>query len=101
VEPVLARSIGPQHTVTFEVPAQAVANGIVDVTARLETPGGQPYGPALNLRVRATNYGQVGLYVVGSAAGLLFVIVAVRLFRRIRAATRVGEVERSPDKVGV
>ncbi len=100
VEPVQQRRIGPQHTITFEVPAHAVANGIVDVTAQLETESGQPYGERLTLRVRATNYGTVGLYVIGSAVGLLFVIVAVRLYRRIRSATRVGEVRRTTEKVG-
>jgi Family of unknown function (DUF6049) len=100
MQPVPKRTIKPEHKVTFDVPATAVANGIVAVTAQLETPSGQPYGERLTLRVRATNYGSVGLVVVGGAVSVLFAIVAVRLFRRARAAA-ADHAGRTPEKVTV
>jgi len=100
VQPVPKRTIKPQHKVTFDVPATAVANGIVAVTAQLETPSGQPYGERLTLQVRATNYGRVGLVVVGGALSVLFAVVAVRLYRRARAAA-ADHTERTPEKVTV
>ncbi|MGH3326385.1 MAG: DUF6049 family protein, partial [Streptomycetales bacterium] len=74
------------HKVTVEVPAEAVANGIVKVDTRLRTPEGTPYGEVLPIRVRATNYGFLGLSIVGAAAAVLFVSVAVRNVRRVRTA---------------
>ncbi|MGH3344600.1 MAG: DUF6049 family protein [Carbonactinosporaceae bacterium] len=86
------------HKVTVEVPAEAVANGIVKVDTRLRTPDGTPYGEVLPIRVRATNYGFLGLSIVGAAVVLLFISVAVRNVRRVRAAIarqrQAGRVER-------
>jgi hypothetical protein len=71
-----------------QVPAEAVANGVVQVDARLLTPSGAPYAEPVTIRVRVTQYGTVGAYVTIAAAALLFLAAGTRLVRRRRAAAR-------------
>ncbi|WP_434581748.1 DUF6049 family protein [Carbonactinospora thermoautotrophica] len=74
------------RTVTVRVPARAYANGPVLVTARLTTARGQEFGEPVELHVRATNYGILGMVIAGGVAALLFLAAGVRIWRKRRAA---------------
>lgn len=78
------RTIQGGRKVQLEVPARASANGLVVVDTVLTSTRGDPVGEVFELRVRATNYGTVGVLVVAGALALLLLAVAVRLFRRAR-----------------
>lgn len=88
-------TIAPERKETVEVPARATANGLVTITAQLETPDGQPLGAPVELQVLATDYGRVGYVVVGGALLVLLLTVGVRLFRRARAAAGHQPADRS------
>jgi hypothetical protein len=86
-------------TMSITVPAHAkvqeriqvttVAAGVFPVSVRLLTPLGEPFGSAVEIRVRPTGYGQLALLITGGATALLFGAVIVRLTRRgLRALRR-------------
>lgn len=74
--------IGPERKRQVEVPARAVANGVVIVDTSLRTPNGAAYSQPVQLRIRVTQYGTVALYITLAAAGVLFLTGILRLFRR-------------------
>jgi hypothetical protein len=92
--PLLPVTVGPNRREQVDVPAEAVANGVVQVTALLQTPDGAPYSAPVTIRVRVTQYGTVGAYVTIGAGVLLFVAAGTRLVRRRRAATRAAPTAR-------
>jgi hypothetical protein len=100
--------IGPGRKTTIKMPAVAYTNGLNQVDVQLLTPDGVPYGPATNLRVNATSYGNVGLVVVFGAGLLLLVAAGLRNIGRVRRArararaaraTPSGRGERTDQKV--
>jgi hypothetical protein len=97
VEPVKPVTIGAHRKQTFEIAAQATANGITRVDVQLVTQAGTRYGPVVPLRVNATNYGRVGLIVVIAAAAVLFVAAALRNIQRYRATHHSAEDTASGD----
>jgi hypothetical protein len=76
--------IGPNQKIQVEVPASAVAGGLVVVEASLRTPGGAPYSQPVALRVRVTEIGTVALVITIGAAVVLFLAAGVRVVRRLR-----------------
>jgi uncharacterized protein DUF6049 len=90
------RRIEAGRKVTIEVRASARSNGVALANARLRTPDGRALGPALALRVRATNYGTISVVVTLLALALLFVTAAVRIVRRARAARRSAQAPEQP-----
>lgn len=84
-EPV---TVAPGRRVSVEVPAEAAAVGQVVVEARLLTPDGAPYGPAVTIPVRVTGFGQVAGLVVAGALALLAVALVLRVVRAIRRGPR-------------
>jgi len=78
--------------VSVEVPAQAAANGRLDLEVRLLTPSGAAYGDPVTFPVRVTGFGQVARVVVGAALALLGLAVLVRIGRALRrGGRRLGE----------
>ena len=82
--------IDAESKVQVEVPARAVANGLVLVRTSLRTPEGEPYGVPVQLRVQVTQYGTVALFITIGAAAVLGAAAALRLFRRAAAARRTS-----------
>ncbi len=89
---------GGRHEVLVEV--EATTNGRFDVQAQLMTPEtvARPFGKAVSFEVNSTAYGAVALAIAGSAAGLLFLLSGIRIFRRVRRGKRDGDAAPStPD----
>lgn len=80
--------VGAQRKRQVEVPANAVANGVVIVDTSLRTPNGTEYSQPVQLRIRVTQYGTVALYITLGAAGVLFLMGVIRLARRAIAHRR-------------
>jgi NhaP-type Na+/H+ or K+/H+ antiporter len=60
--------------------------GRFTVDATLTTEGGTTLGSTARLELTSTTYGVVTVAITGVAGGVLVVLVAFRLFRRVRAA---------------
>jgi hypothetical protein len=73
-----------RHEVLVEV--EATTGGRFDVQAQLWTPEAtpRPYGSTVPFVLNSTAYGAVALTIAASAAGLVFVLSAIRLIRRVR-----------------
>jgi hypothetical protein len=76
------------HQIQLSVRLQAPSAGVFPVTARLLTPEGRPYGSPVKLLVHATRYGTLALAITGAAFVVLGLTAALRLGRRLRAASR-------------
>lgn len=66
------------------------ANGIHEVTLGLTDQRGTPLGTTTNLTVRSAQVSNLIWLILGAGATLLFGAIAVRLFRRVRAARRAS-----------
>ncbi len=84
LDPVKVPEIGPNQKIQVEVPASAVAGGLVVVEASLRTPGGAPFAQPVSLRVRITEIGTVALAITIGAAVVLFLAAGLRVVRRLR-----------------
>jgi Family of unknown function (DUF6049) len=86
------QTLAPGQRTTLQVPAQLRRSGGFAVTASLTTPSGQDLGDPVQIRVKSTAYGSIGLFItIGAAAllGLLFLRRLVRfLIRRRRGDDR-------------
>jgi len=80
-EPVPIR-IEKESKATVQVRVQAVAAGLVPVTAALTTSDGTPIGVGTTLTVRANPPGRTFYVVAGVGVGLLLVVGMVRSLRR-------------------
>ena len=80
-EPVPIR-IEKESKATVQVRVQAVAAGLVPVTAALTTSDGTPIGVGTTLIVRANPPGRTFYVVAGVGVGLLLVVGMVRSLRR-------------------
>ncbi len=83
--------IPAESKVQVEVPATAIANGPVVIRTVLQTPAGDQYGQAVQLRIQVTQYGTVALGITAVAAAVLFAAAGYRLFRRASAARRTAD----------
>lgn len=79
---------GSRHEVSVEV--AATTGGRFDVEAQLLTPDAnpRPYGSPVPFVLNSTAYGAVALTIAATAAGLVFLLSAIRITRRIRASRR-------------
>lgn len=81
VPPTELVTISPGENLTLNVEPHASANGVVDVSARLQTRGGTEFGEAVPIEVTATDLGRVGwILIIVSGA-----VVLGGTFWRIRA----------------
>jgi hypothetical protein len=76
----------PGKRTLVRIPATVTQSGRFQVTAVLLTPDGRPLNPAVTLTVQSTAYGVVALGITGAAFGLLLLLLARRVVRRIRSA---------------
>lgn len=78
--------VPPHHTVNAYVPAEVTRAGRFKVDTTLSTPGGTQLGRTAQLELTSTSYGVVTVAITGTAGGVLVILVAFRIFRRVRAA---------------
>ena len=79
--------IPPLASVSKYVPAKVIRAGRFTVDASLTTPsGGTKLGSTARLELTSTTYGIITVALTGIAGGVLVLLVAFRLFRRVRAA---------------
>jgi len=91
------QTLAPGQRTTLQVPTQVRQSGGFTVTAQLTTPGHEPLGDRIQLKVKSTAYGPISLLItIGSAVllGLLFLRRLINLvLRRHRAAKDGGAPE--------
>ena len=78
---------------TIQVPARVERSGLFVVDALVTTPSGQPLGvngAPVQLKVRSTAYGLIGLVITGVALALLMLLILRRLVLGIRRHRRSG-----------
>jgi hypothetical protein len=64
--------------------------GIHNVRLVVTDRSGRPLGSSVELPIRAAQVSEVIWVIIAGGAAMLFGAIAVRLFRRIRAARRAG-----------
>lgn len=82
IEPITVGGGGSRHEVVIEV--EATTGGRFEVQAQLTTADGRPIGQSVSFEMNSTAYGAVALAIAGGAAGLLFLLSGVRIYRRVR-----------------
>jgi Family of unknown function (DUF6049) len=84
IKPIKTAEIRAQDTYTANAEVTAKANGIVPVTAQLQTESGRPIGRPFNIEVQVTQNGTTG-WVIAIAAGIVLVATT---FLRIRQVAK-------------
>ena len=82
IEPFTVDGGGSRHEVVMEV--EATTGGRFEVQAQLTTADNRPIGQPVSFEMNSTAYGAVALAIAGGAAGLLFLLSGIRIYRRIR-----------------
>jgi len=82
--------IPARGSINRPLPAEVTRSGRFTIDVSLSTPGGTPLGSTARYELTSTAYGSVTLIITGVAAVALLLLVARRLYRRMRAA-RTGE----------
>lgn len=77
------------------LPVEVTRAGRFTVDVSLSTPGGTPLGSTARLELTSTKYGSITLIITGTAAGALFLLAGLRIFRRVRAARMAGSAQSS------
>jgi hypothetical protein len=83
-----AVEIPPGQRSTILLNASSSANGVRNVTLLLTDSDGASIGSSDSLPIRSNRVSNVIWLILGTGVALLFGTIAVRLFRRIRAAAR-------------
>lgn len=84
VAPVQPVTIGAGRKLPVLVPVEALANGVVSVSARVVSPRGFGVGPPAAIRVRVARYGGAAVGITVGAAVLLFLAAARNIVLRVR-----------------
>jgi len=80
--------LGPDSRTTVVLDAHTTGLGVRNVTFSLTDTEGTPLGATDRVPVRSNQVSDVIWWVLGTGAGILFLAIAVRLVRRVRAARR-------------
>lgn len=94
VNPIDVQQIPPLGRRQVSVNAQVTRAGQFTVDAAVRTPSGGLLGPPSHLKVRSTAYGTITGWLTAIAGGLLVLLAARRVWRRVR-----GEAERPTARV--
>ncbi|MEO9322333.1 DUF6049 family protein [Nocardioides sp. C4-1] len=73
---------------TAQLRATTTTNAVHNVRLQVTDPAGTPLGASAQVPIRPTQVSDVIWLIIGTGAGLLFLAIAVRLVRRVRAARR-------------
>jgi hypothetical protein len=82
IPPFTVEGKGSRHEVVIEV--EATTGGRFEVEAQLTTADNQTIGQPVSFELNSTAYGAVALAIAGGAAGLLFLLSGIRIYRRVR-----------------
>jgi hypothetical protein len=88
-----AISVDGQRRTTIKVHVHAVAGGLVPVTARIVTPSGLVMGKTVTVQVHVRPTDSWAFWVLGVAAGLVFLVGLWRTLRRGRSRPRLQAPE--------
>jgi Family of unknown function (DUF6049) len=91
-----AIAVDGQRRTTIKVHVHAVAGGLVPVTARIVTPSGLVMGKTVTVQVHVRPTDTWAFWVLGGAAGLVFVVGLWRTIRRGRSRPRLQAPEVDP-----
>ena len=94
VNAIDVQQIPPLGRRQVSVNAQVTRAGQFTVDAAVRTPSGGLLGPPSHLKVRSTAYGTITAWLTAIAGGLLVLLAARRVWRRVR-----GEAERPTARV--
>src|SRR3546814_15193644 len=86
--------LGPDPTRTVTLSAKAGSIGVHPLTPRLADAEGRPFGEEEQMNVRSNTVGKVIWVILGLGVGILFLAIAIRWVRRLRARSAPDE---SPD----
>ena len=86
VAPIDVQQIPPLGRRQVSVNAQVTRAGQFTVDAVVSTPDGGVLGPPSHLKVRSTAYGTITAWLTAIAGGLLVLLAARRIWRRVREA---------------
>jgi len=87
VSPIPDQRVPPLGRIQVRVSAQVVRAGQFAVDAIVQTPKGDILGPPTRLQVRSTAYGTVTVWLTVIAGGLLVLLVARRILRRVKGGS--------------
>lgn len=88
-----AISVDAGRRTTIKVHVHAVAGGLVPVTARIVTPSGLVMGKTVTVQVHVRPTDSWAFWVLGVAAGLVFIVGLRRTLRRGRSRPRLQAPE--------
>ncbi len=94
VNAIDVQQVPPLGRRQVSVNAQVTRAGQFTVDAAVRTPAGGLLGPPSHLKVRSTAYGTITAWLTAIAGGLLVLLAARRIWRRVR-----GEAERPTARV--
>jgi hypothetical protein len=83
--------VDPQQSTTVNVQVNAEDVGVTEVTARLTTPNGRPFGEPVTFSMRSSVVGTV-IWIAFGAAGAIVLLAVGRRIKRSRSAS-AGEAE--------
>jgi hypothetical protein len=86
VAPIDVQQVPPLGRRQVAVNAQVTRAGQFTVDAVVSTPDGGVLGPPSHLKVRSTAYGTITAWLTAIAGGLLVLLAARRIWRRVREA---------------
>jgi hypothetical protein len=86
VAPIDVQQVPPLGRRQVSVNAQVTRAGQFTVDAVVSTPDGGVLGPPSHLKVRSTAYGTITAWLTAIAGGLLVLLAARRIWRRVREA---------------
>lgn len=87
-----------QQDITITVRSARAGQQRVLVDAQLLTPDGRDFGAPVALKVRVSGAGAIVVVITIAVCGLLALAVVVRLYRRIRNASRRGSTATEPEE---
>ncbi len=89
-------SVDAQRRTTIKVHVHAVAGGMVPVTARILTPSGLVMGRTVTVQVHVRPTDTWAFWVIGVAAGLVFIVGLWRTIKRGRSRPQLQAPEVDP-----
>ncbi|GAA1857412.1 DUF6049 family protein [Pseudonocardia ailaonensis] len=92
VAPIPVQRVPPAGRVQVRVNTEVLRSGQFTVEAAVRTPDGGALGEPTRLQVRSTVYGTVTIWLTAVAGGLLILLAARRVIRRIRRERPVPAV---------
>jgi len=87
-DPIPEQTIPARQSVQLRVSAHVQRTGRFKVEATLATPDGTPIGNSVQLTVRSTALGAIGVIITAVAGGVLVLALVLRLVRRLRTRTK-------------